>query len=126
MLSYAFHYINLESLSFHPVLNCSVVTNASMNHQNQSHPVQLVAKFTAFPAMNSPSYSSRMVSTLPATSSSIVGLRRLLWNYVVFGVYQFLKMINGRVRKIVFYLMHPNYPQRRKYCNFIHAPCVSI
>jgi len=78
----------------HSSIPSSQVTNPSMNHQNQSHPVQLVAKFTAFPAMNSPSYSSRMVSASPATSSSIVGFsRRLLSRILSFlGCINFLKL----------------------------------
>ena len=89
--------INIEFLSLVTLLSSfvrSVVTNPSMNHQNQSHPVQLVAKFTAFPAMNSPSYSSRMVSASPATSSSIVGFsRRLLSRILSFlGCINFLEL----------------------------------
>jgi hypothetical protein len=86
------------------------VTNHNINHQSQAHPVQLVAKFTAFPAINSPAYSSRLVSTSPAvaSSSSIVGNKRRLLQNLFFGVYQFLGISNGG-RILVFYiLMHSN------------------
>lgn len=58
-------------VNVHSSITSQQVTNHNMNHQNQSHPVQLVAKFTAFPAINPPTYSSRLVSASPATVSSI-------------------------------------------------------
>jgi len=89
----------------------SQANNHSMNQQNQPHPVQLVAKFTAFPAINSPSYSSRMVSSSPAVASSIVGIKRRLLRKN-----SFLGCINLKIRKLwgsviisfVLILMHPN------------------
>ena len=83
---YEFVLLIWISLSCHPsLLFVCVVTNHGMNHHNQSHPVQLVAKFTAFPAINPPTYSSRLVSASPATAS-IVGKRRLLQSLVFWGV----------------------------------------
>jgi transcription factor SOX4/11/12 (SOX group C) len=91
----------------------SQANNHGMNQQNQAHPVQLVAKFTAFPAINSPSYSSRMVSSSPAAvvASSIVGLKRRLLRKN-----SFLGCINSKMKKFwesamisfSLILMHPN------------------
>ena len=99
------------SFTCHPFLPYSIANNHSMNQQNQPHPVQLVAKFTAFPAINSPSYSSRMVSSSPAVASSIVGIKRRLLRKN-----SFLGCINLKIRKLwgsviisfVLILMHPN------------------
>ena len=108
------HYKNFLSRIFFylsPFLPYSIANNHSMNQQNQPHPVQLVAKFTAFPAINSPSYSSRMVSSSPAVASSIVGIKRRLLRKN-----SFLGCINLKIRKFwgsaiisyVLILMHPN------------------
>lgn len=72
-------------VNVHSSITSQQVTNHNMNHQNQSHPVQLVAKFTAFPAINPPTYSSRLVSASPATVSSIVGKKRRLLRPIFFG-----------------------------------------
>jgi hypothetical protein len=80
-----------------------------MNHQNQSHPVQLVAKFTAFPAINPPTYPSRLVSASPATAATIVGKTTIITRNSFLGCINLKRLIWGtKIFLASLTLMHPN------------------